>query len=580
MMQQAVALHRQGQLQKARSLYNEILLRRPEHEDALHLSGVVACQMQDYAKALVLIGKAIEIKPADPVFYSNLGGAQMSLRQWDAALISYDKALAIKPDYADAHSNRGSALRELNQLDAAMASYDKAIAIAPGFADAHYNRGNLLRLLGKQAMALESYDKAISIKPDFAEAYSNRGNALRELRRLDEALASYDKAIALRPDKAEAHSSRGTVLRELGLMESALASYGRAVAIDPNYAEAHSNRGLTLHELKRFEEALVCHERAIAIQPDFANAHWNKSLALLITGQWQDGWKSYEWRWKNPTLGLKRRAFSQPVWTGSEPVSGRTVLVQCEQGLGDSIQFCRYATLLASRGARVILEAPQPLMGLFMGLEGVSQLVLQGAPLPDFDYHCALMSLPLAFNTELASVPSSPRYLDVDPGKAAFWRNKLGPKTTPRVGLAWSGNESFKNDPQRSTVLSALLQHLPPDFQYVSLQKEVRPVDRPTLAFNRNVLHFGDELHDFTETAALCSLMDVVISSCTSVAHLSGALGQRTWVMLAHVPDWRWLLYRDDSPWYPSVTCYRQEVAGDWAGVFARLGADLKKVRM
>jgi tetratricopeptide (TPR) repeat protein len=556
------------------------LLADPRHFDALHLLGVLACQSGNPARALGLIDQAIQLYPANPVFYASRGNALKDLRRFTEAVASYDEAIARKADFAEAYSNRGIALKEIHQLDAAVASFDKAIELKADYAEAWSNRGNALRLAGKYEMAVASYNKAIALKPDYVDAYSNRGNAFRDMRdakMLDKALTSYEMAIALRPDFAEACSNRGNVLRDLGLLESSIASYDRAIAIAPDFAEAYSNRGLALKEMSRLDEALACYETALALKPDFVDGNWNKSLVLLLGGQLEEGWKYYEWRWKNLKAGLQRREFPQPLWTGAEPLQGKTILLQCEQGFGDSIQFVRYARLVAERGAKVIVEVPVALAGLFKGVEGVSALALQGTPLPSFDYHCPLMSLPLAFNTGLGSIPVSPRYLKATAEKLQAWEKKLGPKTALRVGLAWSGSTTHRNDRQRSTLLSTLLQYLPPQHQYVSLQKEVRAADQPALNFNRGLLHFGSELKDFTDTAALVNLMDVVISVDTSVAHLSGALGKKTWVMLPVVPDWRWLLDRDDSPWYPSVTCYRQTTRDDWTTVFARVGADLLK---
>ena len=274
-----------------------------------------------------------------------------------------------------------------------------------------------------------------------------------------------------------------------------------------------------------------------------------------------------------------RRPFTQPLWLGTESLAGKTILLHSEQGLGDTIQFCRYAQLVAELGARVLMEVPEPLVGLLKDVRGVSHVIVRGSPLPTFDYHCPLLSLPLAFKTNLNSIPCSTKYVHADPVKLTHWTSRLGEKRHPRIGLVWSGRTEQKNDHNRSIALAALIPHLPADCQYVSLQKEVRKIDKPMLESSTNILHFGDELHDFTDTAALCELMDVVISVDTSVAHLSGALGQPTWVLLSFNPDWRWLLERDDSPWYPSIKLYRQPRVGDWDSVLVKLTADLAQLR-
>lgn len=431
------------------------------------------------------------------------------------------------------------ALHQRGQLAQAQTLFTNLLKIDPRHADALFLLGVIAGQTKQHGSAADLIGKAIAIRPDNPFFYYNRGVAFKELTRHDAAVECYDKAIALKPD----------------------------------YAQAHSNRGLALKELGQFDAALASYDRAIAIKPDDVEAHWNKALALLLRGDFAQGWNLHEWRWKRGKIAL--RDFQQPLWLGHETIAGKTILLHAEQGLGDAIQFCRYVQLVADLGARVILEVQAPLIGLFEKFPGVSQLVAKGTGLPEFDCHCPLMSLPLAFNTDLNSIPVSPKYLSADANKLSTWSSRLGQQTGPRIGLVWSGSATHTKDHSRSVLLSALLDQLPAGPQYVSLQKEVREVDKAALESNPQILHFGDEISDFTDTAALCELMDVVISVDTSVAHLSGALGQRTWVLLPFIPDWRWLLDRDDSPWYPDVKLYRQTAAGDWDSVFAKVKADL-----
>ncbi len=388
--------------------------------------------------------------------------------------------------------------------------------------------------------ALRLLDKSLRICPD-ADAYSNRGIVLYELRQLEAAVASYDQAIALRPGNAEAYSNRGNALKDLGQLDAAVASY----------------------------------DQAIALRPDIGEVRYNKSLALLLGGDLVAGWELHEWRWATEKMKPMKRIFPQPLWLGKDSIAGKTILLHSEQGFGDTIQFCRYAKLVSDLGARVILEVPKPLLGLLKQLSWVSDVVVDGSPLLPFDYHCPLLSLPLAFKTTVDSIPCPTPYLRAEPGQLAYWTSRLGEKKAPRIGLVWSGKPDHTNDHNRSIGLAALLQHLPARFEYVSLQKEVRDSDRLALESGPHVLHVGNELDDFTNTAALCALMDVIISVDTSVAHLSGALGKPTWVLLPFSPDWRWMLNREDSPWYPSVRLYRQPRVGDWDSVFDRVKADM-----
>jgi hypothetical protein len=302
-------------------------------------------------------------------------------------------------------------------------------------------------------------------------------------------------------------------------------------------------------------------------------------LCHLLLGNFKDGWQGYEWRWKNKSIKSfkSNRSFPQPLWLGAESLAEKTILLHAEQGLGDTIQFCRYIPLVAQLGAKVILEVQRPLLKLFKDLEGVSQIIAAGDMLPAFDYQCPLLSLPLAFKTELHTIPPIAQHITSDTDKVTKWQTKLGEKTQPRVGLVWSGSAGHQNDHNRSLSLSQLLSHLPSNIEYVCLQKEIRAIDKELLAQHTQIKYFGDALEDFTDTAALCELVDLVISVDTSVAHLAGTLGKPAWVLVTLTPDWRWLLERDDSPWYPSVKVYRQDKANDWNGVLDRARSDLEK---
>src|SRR3984885_10614001 len=453
------------------------------------------------------------------------------------AAVLIGKSVQMDPGNPVAYLNRGAVLQELEQWEEALASYEQALALHPAFAAVYFNQ-------------------AIAIQPDYHDAWLNRGNLLVGLKQWDGALASYNRAIVIKTDSAVAHANRGNVLKELNRLDEARASYDRAIAIQPDYPEARTNRG----------------------------------VASLLAGEFERGWTDFEWRWKikHTANGReKHRTFRQPLWLGQESLAGKTILLHSEQGLGDTLQFCRYVPLVADLGAKVILEVQKPLLGVLAGLEGVSQWVGQGvdpgvrrevrkkSAAPETDYHCPLLSLPLAFKTRLDTIPPPARYLRGAADKVAHWQAKLGTASTPRRGLAWSGGTHRPEDSRR-IPLADLIRHLPRGFQYVSMQKELPESERQTLRSNPAVLDFADDLN-FDNTAALCECLDLVISIDTSVAHLSGALGQKTWILLAFNPDWRWLLHRTDSPWYRSATLYRQESIGDWNGVLSRVAADLQR---
>jgi hypothetical protein len=433
---------------------------------------------------------------------------------------------------------------------------------------------------GDFQQAIRLYDQAIAVDPSHADAYYKRGNAQRSLGRLDAAIASYDEAIGRNPGHAYAYCNRGTVQQALGLTAEALTSYDRALALDPTDAMAHYNRALSLQDCCRWREALASYDQALAIDPAYADAHYNRSLALLFLGDFESGWRAYEWRWKNARRLNIGEALNcaQPLWLGGESIAGKRLLLHSEAGLGDTIQFCRYAPLVAASGATVILQVQAPLVGILKSLEGVSALISTGGPLPPFHCHCPLMSLPLALKTTAGTIPASPNYLHGDPASVARWRTLLGEPSRRRVGLVWSGNLQNTIDRRRSIRLSDWMPHLPPDFQYFCLQKDVREEDREVLETSENIFSFDDDSMNFADTAALCECMDVVVSVDTSVAHLSGALGRPTWILLPHVPDWRWMLDREDTPWYPTAKLYRQKAAGDWNEVFARVAADLRLI--
>lgn len=525
-------LRRSGQLKEALELFEEVLRTEPQSFEALYRAGVVAAQLGIPHVALGLL----------------------------------DRSIGIDPDNAAAHCNRGVVLQSLERLAAALASFDTAVAIKADYALAHKNRGNVLDAVGRWEAALESYDTAIEIDSDFAEAHCGRGNVLQKLGRSDAALASYDRAIRIDPYLVEAHSNRGVALTAVSRLSDALASFDRAIVIRPDYAEAHVGRGNAFKELNRLDDALVDYNRAITLRADYAEAHFSRAITLLLRGDLEQGWLDYEWR-------PRKRDLSQPPWLGAEPIAAKSLLVHSEKGLGDTLQFCRYVKLLSERGARVILQVQAPLRDVLATLEGASCVVAEGDSLPDVDYQCPLLSLPLAFKTTLQTIPLSRKYLHADAHKAAAWRARLGQPKKPRIGLVWRGDPNNRDDRNRSIPLSEVLKHLPVRFDYFALQKQLTESESMMQAFPRRSASI-DEL-DFPQTAALIECLDLLISVDTSVAHLGAALGQKTWILLPFSPDCRWLLNRCDSPWYPTVKLYRQHTLGDWAGVLARVAADL-----
>ena len=556
--------------------YDHVIAINPSHAQAYFNRGKALQAVHRWDDAVQSLDRAIELDPSYGDAYSSLGAALLAANMAQAAVEVCDKAITLGVDDVLTHNNRGAALQSLGRWEEALASYDQALALDPNFVDAYFNRGVALQSLQRVEEALASYDKVIGLNPNYALAYSNRSIELYKLNRLGEALTSCERAIAINSDYADAHYNRGVVLQKLQRPREALMFYDRAIALKPDYASAYANRGLALLELKRPHEALVSYDQAIELIPNNPDANWNKGLVCLTLGNYKQGWPLYEWGWQNGSRGQKRN-FSQPLWLGAEVLAGRTILLYQEQGLGDVIQFSRFVRQVKALGARVLLEVPKSLLGLMQSLEGVDELIEPGAELPQFDYQTPLGSLPLAFKTEVEAIPDAAGYVHVDEAKRVAWQARLGPKRKPRVGVVWSSASGFKGDASRSMTLEQFVTCLDFEaYEVVCLQKVIKAEDKAAFDALGKMAFYGDELEDFADTAALASCMDLVISTCTSVPHLTAALGIPTWVLLQYVPDWRWLLDRSDSPWYSSVRLFRQSQSTQWGAVLADVLQELQ----
>jgi tetratricopeptide (TPR) repeat protein len=576
-LRQGLAMHQHGRLLEAEHCYEEVLRSAPKYFDALHLLGVLALQTGRPERGVGLIAKAIEINPIVAGVHSNLANGLKDLNRLDEALVSYGRAIVLKPDYAEAYNNRGITLQALNRLDTALADYEKAIALKPDYAEAFNNRGVTLQALNRYDEALASFDKAIAFRPNYPEAFNNRGNALKDLKHFDRALASYDTATMLRPGYAEAYNNRGLALQDLKRFDAALASFDKAITLKPDYAEAHNMRGMLLQETARFDAALASFDKAIALKPDYAEAYNNQGLCLLQGGHLEQGWRQFEWR-KNLQDAFGGRSFSQPLWLGEQDISNKVLFVHWEQGLGDTLQFYRYGKFLKARGIKVAMSVQEPLFRLLEQTDPDIQLINQDGVPAEFDYHCPLLSLPLALQTTLETIPSEERYIFADDQQRREWDDRLPPRTKPRIGIAWSGGTKHKNDHNRSIDLAAIAPLLSADAHWISLQKDLRNGEPALLAGIQKIASYDHELKDFSDTAALIDLLDLVITVDTSIAHLAGAMGKPVWILLPYNSDWRWLLDRDDSPWYPTARLFRQDVTRSWESVMARVQVALNDV--
>lgn len=545
--------------------------------DAHRLRAHVLRDLGRFDEALESYGRALAITPNSAEVLLMQGLTLAHLGRPEQALASLSEAIAGQPDFIDALFNSAVILERLGRFEDSLARCDRVLALDARHASALANRGNALHGLGRLTDSLASYDSSLEVAPESLEVLCNRARVLTQLRREAEALESCERAIALNEAYALAWYTRGRILQRLHRYDEALASHDRVIAIDPADRLALFQRGNTLRAMMRHEEALVTYDRVLAIDPDNIATHFTKAFVYLQVGDFERGWPEYEWRWREEQVGAHKRAFAQPLWLGEEPIEGKTILLHAEQGLGDTLQFCRYVKFVKARGARVIIEAQAPLKSLLAGVAGVDQAVAFGEPLPPFDVHCPLLSLPLVFRTDLESIPSDVPYVRAESWQVSKWQIRLGERTKPRIGIAWSGNPHHLDDRNRSISLAQLLPVLSDAVEWVSIQKVVRDEEQALLAAS-SIRHFGDEIGDFADTAALVQSLDCVVSVDTSVAHLAGALARPLWVLLPYLPDWRWLLEREDNPWYPSARLFRQSRAGDWSDVFERIGAALPGV--
>ena len=512
----------------------------------------------------------------------------------------YGQVLARHPDHASARAHLGRVLLGLGRVEEARLSLETSLALAPYASDTCFDLANVLYIQGQHADASVHYQKTVELAPGHAEAWYNLGVTRSIEKRVDEAIACYQEALRLRPNYQDAHNNLGTLLQATGRMHEAVEHYRRAGSVEssynlglwlqqqdqpeaaeaeyrsvldrrPDHPEAHNNLGNLMLGLGRSDEALASYRRAIELNPGHTEAQWNLGLVQLLFGQFEDGWRNYEWRFRQ-TSSVPRH-FAEPLWDGS-PLDGRRILLHAEQGLGDVLQFIRYAPMVYDRGGRVIVECHPPLLELLQGVRGIEELIALGDPLPEFDCHAPLMSLPHIFGTRLETIPAVTPYLKPDPERVRRWKAVFDRWPGPKVGLTWSGNVAHKENSKRSVPTEALAQIAVPGVHFFGLQKGPAEVLQVPSALN---LHWvEDDSTDLTDTAAILGHLDLVISVDTSITHLAGALGRPVWTLLPFAADWRWLKDRDDCPWYPTMRLFRQKCRGEWGPVLAKVRAGLE----
>jgi tetratricopeptide (TPR) repeat protein len=597
----AIAHHQAGRLQQAERLYRSILDAQPQHADALHLLGVVRHQFGKHDAAIESISRALALQPRSAVYWENLGAVLSAAKRFGEAIDALEQALRLNPKNATSYFNLGCALQELGEWDRAAENYRQALQLQPNYVKAHNYLGNVFKGLGRWEEAIACYRQALKIQPDFqeasnnlnaalrqgqapppnpqAEAYSRIGYAFWSLGQWQLAADNYQRAIRLQPTLAEGHYDRGVSLEKLGALEEAMICYRQALKIKPGYAAAHNALGAIMEG--QTDEAIVQFRTAIKFDPDHPSAHVNLGMLLLRKGQFEEGWFHYEWRLKTQAEPFKSFALlTQPMWDGLA-LEGRSILLYAEQGLGDTVQFIRYAAMVQDKGGKVLVECSAPLLQLLQNYSGIDALSASRAELSPFDVHASLLSLPRIFGTNLTNIPAPVPYLFARDDLACQWRERLSKCSGFKIGVCWQGSPIRPGDRQRSFHLAqfAPLAEIP-GVELISLQKGPGTEQLAEAPFAVQTLgpDFDGPVGAFMDSAAVMKNLDLVVTSDTAITHLAGALGVPVWVALPLVADWRWLLNREDSPWYPTMRLFRQEERGNWQKVFERMAAEVKKM--
>ncbi|MFB2967754.1 tetratricopeptide repeat protein [Aerosakkonema sp. BLCC-F183] len=562
------ALQEQGHLPEATVCYQQATILVPDYAEPYNCLGAVLQQQGLLTEAIACYRQALTIKPNYAEAYSNLGSALFGLEQLEEAIVCYRQALALKPDNALVYGNLGGVLHKLYRFAEAIACYQKALAIEPDHPIIYNNLGVTLKEMGELEQAITCYQKALALKPEYTDAYSNLGSALKQQGQIDAAITCYHQALALNPNLPEVYNNLGSALEEGGQSAEAISCYRQALGLNPNLAMAQNNLAHALIFQGEIEKALTYLQPNSQLNPD---DRFDRAYLLLLAGDFRRGFAEYESRWQSRET--PPRPFSVPLWDGS-PLEGRSILLHAEQGLGDTIQFIRYANLVATYGGRIIVECPASLMRLLASISCIDRLIPQDSPLPAFDTHAPLMSLPWILGTTIETVPAEIPYLRAPQSSV---RLKVLSDTKLKVGILWASYSKGKTARKRSCPLAHFLELINiPGMAFYSLQKDIEERDLNQLNQTTRLQNLSQELNDFADTAAILMQLDLVITIDTSVAHLAGALGKPVWILLPYDPDWRWMLQREDSPWYPTARLFRQQHPGDWQSVFVRVAEELR----
>lgn len=576
LLSDALEHHRSGNLAEAEQRYRQILTSDPHNFSAVHMLGVLALQVGNMTIATRMLGEATRMKPSDPAAAANLASALRQAGRLDEALNSAMAALLLKPDFRDARLNLVNVLADLGRPYDAADELEKVIQPGIPSVELRLRLINLRLAAGQADVAVEAAYDLLATAPLSVAAYTNLGVALRRLNRLDQAVATYRNALTLEPDNCGLLNNLGIALQDLDQTEEAVECFRRAVTIQPETASAWLNLSLAESALMHNDKAVVAAQRAVAADPSSPPAHTALSMALLMRGDYSEGFAHYEWRSKMPDFPSPKRSFLKPSWRG-EDLRGRTIVVHDEQGAGDTIQFARFVPLLSLMGARVFLECNSQLVRLFEGLEGIEGVITRFSPLPHHDYQCSLLSLPHLLGTTLGTIPASTPYIFAEPRLVQLWSKRLESSQGLKIGLIWAGNPEFKGDRLRSPGLEAFQPLFEiPGVTFLSLQKGPgRAALQSADWIPPHFIDLNDQIADFADTAAIMANLDLIVTSCTGPAHLAGALGKPTWTIIPFSPDWRWLESGERTPWYPTMRLFRQHAVGDWRAVIQQVRLEL-----
>jgi len=545
----------------------------PIRADSLCLMGEICLHAGQLDQAIEWVSRAVRADPK-AAYVSTLGIVLQRAGRLGEALKAFEKAISIEPENAEHWKNFGAVLIDLNHPDQALLGLQQALKLRPRYVDAANLSGLILYRKERHAEALEFFNLSLEAEPAQADALQLRALVLMNLKRFEQALADNQRSRQLDPRDANTHNNLGTVLQKLGRYRDSLESYDRAIALRPDFVLALNGKAHSLIELRRIDQALACYARSMALDPENPETRWGLALLQMLVGNFEAGWVGRESRWK---LGLMPDPkLPQPLWLGDRSIESKAILLYADEGIGDTFQFARYIPMVADLGARVIVAVADPACSLMSRLESVAECIPTSmATRPAFDFHCHISSLPLAFKTTLATIPSAVPYLPAPADeRIEAWERRLGARDKFRVGLVWSGNPGHINDHNRSVALRELTSLLGVDATFVSLQKDVRDRDKEALS-SVDIVDMTEALSDFDETSALMACLDLVISVDTSVAHLAGGLGRPVWILLPYTPDYRWMLDREDSPWYPTARLFRQTAAREWSSVLDRMRIEL-----